>query len=256
MGQYADISLDQVQQAQNISKEQKAAGNVGAVREVSHAVESQQPSMVKDFFAEESQKRRTSYALQDAQAQTNQMKTAMQMQRTNFDTGMKNERRLASLDASAAKTLLADEKQFKADSMGRKVLSERQLADWYNTRAATDEDWSNYQAASDQMHERRLAILAQSFKVLEQKEKQAYAMNAASLDRDTQTTIAQMKADLAKKIEDQKKKAANSSMMISALGTIGTVAGGAVGAMAGGVGAPVGAAAGGLAGAAIGKAIT
>jgi hypothetical protein len=258
MGQYADLSVDQIQKAGNVAKEQKAAGNVAATREVQGAVAGTQPSMVESYFAEESKKRKQSYALTDARDQTSQMQTAMKMQQENFDSAFKNERRLSAISKGADKQLLSAEKEFKFDSMGRKMLSERQLADWYTTRAATEEDWANYQQASEQMHERRMLVLTASYNKILQMEKQAYAAGAAALDRDTQTAIARAKADLSRKLEDQRKKAANSSVMISALGTVGTVAGGIVGTIVGKspMAGAAGAAAGGMVGTAAGKALS
>jgi hypothetical protein len=240
MGQYADLSVDQIQKAGNIGKEQKAAGNVAASREVQSSINTAtQPSMVQTFFEGESQRRKQNYALDDARTQTGQMKDVMAMQKTNFDNAYRNERRLDAISSGSSKALLAAEKQFKSDSMGRKILSERQLADWYATKAATEEDWANYQATSEQMHERRLMILTASYNKMIQAEKQAYAAGAAALDRDTQTAIAQAKAELTRKIQAQKNKGANSSALISGLSTVGTVVGsywGPMGAMAGGAG--------------------
>jgi hypothetical protein len=185
--------------------------------------QAQGPESVQKFFEKERNTSRRAAALDEAKAQTQTMKKAMNLQATNFDESLKNQRRLYNLDKNATQTLVNEEKQFQLDAAGRKFLSERQMADWFATKAQGEEDWAGYQQRTTQLHERKLQILQAAYKQLEMKETQLYQAGAAAQDRDTREFLARAKSSLEAKIRKAQAKAANSSAIIGALSTATTV---------------------------------
>lgn len=241
----ASINFQKDPGVSEVAKSKMAAATVQA-----------QSGTVESFFAEERAKTRQQVALEEARATTAQMKTASDMKNRLFDKSLANERALESLDARAKQELLAAEKNFKYDSLGRKILTERQLSDWYSTKAQREEDWQGFSQRQQQLHDRKIQMLQTAYKKIEEAEKNAYATFGAELSRSVKTSIVNAKAALNKKIAKAKANAAKSAAMTSALGTagaaIGGIAGGVMGAAAGGVGAAPGAAIGAGIGGAIG----
>jgi hypothetical protein len=256
---FGNIDFNSVQAGQRFQTEQAAAGNVAAERQVGAALTEQKTGAVAGFFREEQQKTQQQVAVDEARTQTAHAKRGMQLQRENFDTGLANNRRLEKMDSAASQELLGREKQIQLDSFGRKQLSERQLADWYTTRAASEEDWSGYQQRTQQLHDRKLMILKASYAKIEQAEKQVYAKGQQDMEQDLLTELAKRKKEANDKILKQQAKSANRSAMISTLSTVGAVVGGVVASVytlgaGGAAGAAAGGAlAGGLAGAALSK---
>ncbi len=216
-----------------------------------------QASAVEGYFQDQKQIAHREAKLSEVKAQTDQMKKAMKLQGDNFDETLSHQRRLESLDAGTTKILLEEEKRFKLDSAGRKMLSERQIADWYNTKAATEEDWQGFQQRQQQLHDRKIQVLQVAYNRISIELEKEYKEGAASLDRQTREYLTRAKAALNDKIRKEKTKAANAAAMTGALSTMGSLAGGAAGAVftMSPWGAAGGAAAGGLAGAALGNAI-
>jgi hypothetical protein len=206
---------------------------------------------------ESEQTLRSQYALREMRDQTANMKQAMKYQRSNFDEGLKQQRSLSAIDASAKTELFDKEIQFKRDAQGRKILSERQLADWMIQKQATEEDFKNFEQRTSQLHQRKIQLLQAAYAKIEQAEKQAYQLGKGALDKETTLAITEKKRALDEKIRKAKQKAANRSSIITGAFTVaGAVVGGVVGGMAGGVGAAPGAAVGASAGSGLGQAVS
>lgn len=204
------------------------------------AAEAQQTSQQSE------QTLRSQYALKQMRDQTANMKEAVKYQKSNFDEGLKQQRSLAAIDSAAKNELFDKELQFKRDSQGRKLLSERQLADWMMQKQATEEDFKNFEQRTSQLHQRKMQLLQTAYAKIEQAEKQAYQINKGALDKETTLIIAGKKKALEEKIRKAKTKAANQGSIITGAFTVaGAVAGGIYGGPAGAVaGASVGQGAG------------
>lgn len=225
--QFGDVNFGELAAGEQFQKEAASSGNVAAERATGAALTSASTGAVEGFFQEEKAKTARQMATDEARTQTEHMKRSMTLQKENFDTSLRNERRLAGMDAAAAKALIGTEKQIKEDSFGRKMLSENQLADWYATRATSEEDWANYNARSSQLHERKVMILKASYAKIEQAERQAFAKWGQQVDQELMTTLAEKKSTMEKKIAAAQKEAANRSAIISAMGGIVSGLGGA-----------------------------
>ena len=171
--------------------------------------------------------------------ETAKMKESLSLQQSKFDKNLAIENKLDKIEKGAKQRLVDAEMQFKEDSFGRKMLTERQLIDWANTKALGEQDWANFQQRTEQLHKRKIAMLEASFKKLEQLEIQAYKKDAAALDRQTREALAKAKANLERKLQKEKAKAANTSALISGMSTVGAVAGTAIGGPMGGAGGAV-----------------
>lgn len=221
---FGNIDFNSVQAGQRFQTEQAAAGNVAAERQVGAALTEQKTGAVEGFFKEEQQRTQQQVAVDEARTQTAHAKRGMQLQRENFDTGLANNRRLDKMDSAASQELLGKEKQVQLDAFGRKQLSERQLADWYNTRAASEEDWAGYQQRTQQLHDRKLMLLNAAYAKIEQTEKQEAAKVQQGEDNKLLMELAKMKQEAAKKLDKQRKKAANKSAIVGALGSASAAA--------------------------------
>jgi hypothetical protein len=233
-----------------------ASGDVMGQRELQRGVTQAQADVApKDFFTKLGQERKTQSALAESQAMKSDLRKINDMQNNNFDNSLKYERQLSRINSEVANTLVNEQKRVQLDSMGRKMLSERQLQDWYSTKVKTDEEWRSFELRSNQLHERRLQVLKRSHDLMLEAERSLYETFAAGLDRETKATLAEKKRELEAKIQQAENDAANSSALASGLGTVlgavGTIAGGVLGAKTV-VGAPAGAAAGGAGGTLIG----
>lgn len=183
--------------------------------------------------------------LTDAKRRTGQMREAMGQQKKAFTLGQENERKLAGLDASVRQELFDNSMQFMKDKAGQSYLNERQLLDWYATKARDENEMAELTQAMQQQYQRKAAMMKAVLAKIQQAEAQAYATDKSAIDKDTQRYIAQAKANARRKASEAANKAKNTQAMIGALSTIGM----GVGAAAGG---PLGAMVGGVAGAGIG----
>jgi hypothetical protein len=222
--QYGDIGFKDIEAGQTFAKEAEASGNVMAERQVDVAQTEAETGAVKGYFDEERAVSRKQNALTEARAQTDQMKRVTKLQTESFDNSLKNERRLAAMDKSASAQLVQKEKEFRTDSFGRKMLSERQLADWYNTRATSEEEWANYSARSAQIYERKMQMLQQAYKVIQNAEQNEYKKWGQQVDQDLMATLAKKKRDLEDKLRKTRNDSANSSALSGALMAAGGAA--------------------------------
>lgn len=231
-----------------------ASGDVMGQRELQRGVTQAQAEVApKDFFTKLGQERKTQSALAESQVMKTDLRKINDMQNNNFDNSLKYERQLSRINSEVSNTLVNEQKRVQLDSMGRKMLSERQLQDWYSTKVGNEEEWKNFEMRTNQLHERKIQILKRSHDLMIEAERNLYATFAAGLDRDTKATLAEKKNALEVKLRKAKADAANSSALASGLGTVGGIAGGAVAAwFSGGTATPAGYAAGTVIGTGVG----
>lgn len=227
-----------------------AEGNVGGAREVERELTTAKAATApQDFFSKLGRER----SLKAASVESNALKADLgritDLQKNNFDNSLKFERKLSNLNAAAATTLVKETKQLQLDSMGRKIMNERQLQDWYSTKVASEEAWHGFEARVSQLHERKMQILKRSYEVMEAAENAAYAKYAGSIDQNTKRILAEKKQAIEAQMRQAERDAANSSALASGLGQVFGAVGGAVG---GAYFGPGGAAAGSVGGSALG----
>jgi len=238
----------QVQQALSMG-----AGTPGFGSKVSQAVTPGQELL--GTFQKYHKQQEQATALKSAQEKTKLAKDLMSKQKGTFDLAMDNQRRMAKLGSDAKNELLDMELQFNKDAAGNKYLSDRQILDWYATRARSEEEWKDLEQNMKQQYMRKAELMKAVKAKIIQAEKQAYARGAQALDQETRKYIAEAKANADRKAREAANKAANSAAIIGAMTTIGSVAGGLAGSflMPGG-GTAAGAAAGGALGTVLGGA--
>ena len=251
---FENLSVDDMNTLSTARDIQRTQGPV-AGREVSRALVQQQTANLPQFFQGLRQETSAKAKMAEARKQTDFMKQALQSDRNNFDAALKNKRVLSSIDQAATSQLVDAEIQFKRDSLGRKLLSERQLMDWLTTKAKSDQDWAGFQQRQKQLHDRKSMILDAAYAKIRQAEKMAYQRSSFEISKEADEFIARAKADLEEKKAKAKRDAANKAALASALGTVGSIAGGIIGAYGGPAGAAAGAAIGGMAGTYIGTQI-
>lgn len=194
----------------------------------------------------EEQTLRQKDALAGMQQQMSNMRRAAGYQKSNFDEGLKLERDLSAISKDAKQELYDKQLEFKRDSAGRKMLSERQLADWMLTKAAGEEDLKNFEQRSQQLHSRKLQLMQAAYAKISQTEKQLAQRGSDLRARQLKLEIAAAKAAAEEKIRKQKAKKGAMGMMVKGAFT---VAGAIVGGMySAGLGAGGGAALGSAAG--------
>jgi len=179
------------------------------------------------FFDEMRQEQRVANTTANLRSQTAHMKKAIQVKNENFDTKLQNERRLEKLNSKAKNQLVDAQIKFQEDSFGRRYLQERQIQDWYNTKARSEQEWQDFKMKQEMYHTRKLQVLQQSYRVLEKAERQAYAEGKLQEDQKLQERLAIRKKQIEQKIAQEKQDAANRSSLTSGLFT---VAGAIVGA--------------------------
>jgi hypothetical protein len=157
--------------------------------------------------------------------------------------------RLAKLDAKAKTELFDRELTFKKDAANQTFFSERQLADYKRSAAASDEQLKNWANTAQNYHKRNLASLETIYKNLSQIEENNYRVGKQQLDQAARKEIEQLKIDTARRIQSAKNKAANSVTRWQAIGTIG---GAAIGSIIPGAGTVAGATLGASVGGALG----
>ena len=219
--------------------------------------ETKELSGTQRFFDEMRQEEKIANTAANTRAQTAHMKKAMTFKNENFDKSMQYSRRLEAINADAKRQLLDEQIKFSEDSAGRRYMNERQLQDWYNTRAKSEQDWQEFQMKQEIYHKRRLTMLQQAYKVVDQAEKQAYQSGKVLIDRDLELHLAKRKKELEAKLKEEKDRAANMGALSSGLASVGAAVGTVVGTAYGGpIGGAAGGAAGGMAGSYLGTEIS
>lgn len=156
--------------------------------------------------------------------------------------------RLSNLSSDLKNKLLDEQLTFKTDERGRTFFNDRQLADWAATQAKSAEEFANYQQTVEQASQRKLAMMEQAQRLLQQQLDQAQRGGAQALNQQQTIRLAQQKAAMEKKIAQERADAANRG---GTFGAAGMIAGTAIGAAYGG---PAGAMIGGQIGGGLGQA--
>lgn len=164
--------------------------------------------------------------------------------------------RLSDISNEAKTELLDKQLEFQEAEGGRKLMNQRQLADWAALNARNEEEFKNYAQAAQQAHERKLQYWNTVHKKLTQSLESGYVAGKKRLDAESQKELLRIKRSVEKRIAQYQNEAAVDMAKWQAIGTIGgAVAGGAftAGSPAGiAVGAAAGGAAGSMAGGMIG----
>lgn len=136
--------------------------------------------------------------------------------------------RLSNLSGDLKNKLLDEQLTFKQDERGRTFFNDRQLADWAATQAKSAEEFANYQQTVEQASQRKLAMMEQAQRLLQQQLDQAQRGGAQALNQQQTIRLAKQKAAMEKKIADEKAKSANRAGIFGAVGTIAGAAAGSI----------------------------
>ena len=210
---------------------------------------SQQAEQAKQMVQQAGQLGQLQLGEQQIQAQQ-QVARAQQAARQQE---MTNVERLGRLDIEAKKDLYDRELQFKKDEAGRTLFNERQLMDYAARNARSDEEYKNYAQQADLLNRRNLQAMETAYKIIEEDLAQKWRMAEQKKDQAAQKQIADIRAEIAARMERERARAANRAAMFQAGGMIVGAAAGAVIAGPGGyaagaaAGAQIGGAAGGIA---------
>ena len=231
-----------------------AEGNIGGARDMERELTTAKAATApSDFFSKLGRERKMKTASIESNAIKNDLSKITDLQKNNFNNSLKYERKLTNLNAAASNTLLNETKQLQLDSMGRKIMNERQLQDWYSTKVASEEEWKGFEARTQQLHDRKMQILKRSYDIMEAAERASYARYAGNIDQNTKRIFAEKKRAIEAQIRQAETDAANSSALASGLGNVGGIVGGAAaGWFSGGTATPAGYAAGTVIGTGVG----
>jgi hypothetical protein len=160
--------------------------------------------------------------LQAQQQVARAQQAARQQEMTNID-------RLGRLDMEAKKDLYDRELQFKKDETSRTLFNERQLMDYAARNARSDEEYKNYAQQADLLNRRNLQAMETAYKLIEEDLAQKWRVAEQKKDQAAQKQIADIRAEIAARMEREKARAANRASMIQAGGMIvGAAAGAAI----------------------------
>ena len=189
----------------------------GYASRVSQAVAPTAGQELQQAFGQYEAAQQKQAKLQQAQTQTATMKEMIGRQKQAFDLGQESQRRLASLDSRAKNEMLDMELQFKRDVAGQKYMSDRQLMDWYTTKARSEEEYKNFAQNLQNGYERKAQLLTavydrlatlekQAFAKSTQERKQALQMDISRMNRADQEILANMQIDLNKELAELSNK--------------------------------------------------
>lgn len=161
--------------------------------------------------------------------------------------------RLARVSEEAKKSLYDAQMQFERDEQGRTLFNESQLDDYKRLNARSAEDLANYAQKAEQLSRKKIQMMEQAYKVINEDLNQKERLAEQSGDQMAKQQIAEKKAMVSAQMAREKARKANNDAKNQAMMTGVSVAGGIAGAMLGG---PAGAAAGMAAGNAAGSVAT
>lgn len=154
-------------------------------------------------------------------SQTTTMKTVLEKQRMNFNENLKLQDKMSKIDKAATTRLLEREKQFSRDKTGRKILSERQIIDWMNSKARTEEEWKEFAATQEDIHKKNMKMLEVIYDRISQSERQLMEKFGNNLSNDVRENIARKKAAIKQQISESENEAKNNGAIVSGLMTVG-----------------------------------
>lgn len=127
---------------------------------------------------------------------------------------------LASLGQDLQGKLFDAQTRFARNEQGRKFNNERQMMDYTVASAKSNEEMMNKLQSMQQMSERKIKLLEISQAKLQEALNRGYLSEKQKLDNASKQRIAQYIADMKKKMEKEKRKAAARGQMISGIATM------------------------------------
>lgn len=146
---------------------------------------------------------------------------------------------LSRLGGDVRDKILDARLRFDRDEMGRRFTNERQLADYTLASARSDIELKDKLREMQQTQDRKVQLLEMAERRIREAIQQGFVAGQQQLDNQHKAKLAQIAADMRKKIQKEKAKAnANNAMITGAFTIAGAVIGGV---WNGGLGAPAGA---------------
>lgn len=150
----------------------------------------------------------------------------------------KQEQQLQQLNSQVKANLYDKAMKFEKDELNRTMWKTSQLMDYAVRKTQRAQDYRNLEQRVGMMQKRRTTLLRVAQAKIEQSLKQEFEKTEAARDRDLTDRLMKARADVARKIQDNKNKAAEQSAAWIGGGqilgqVIGTIVGGAI--IAGGV---------------------
>ena len=205
---------------------------------------------------------RTDRLAQTQQGLANVGKLGLQEQSRQFDaqgakeklaeqrTASDLEARLGRLDRTLKDRLVDAQMQFERDATGRTLLNERQLQDYAAIVARNEEDLKSAQQIAEQAWTRKLQLMQQASRQLEQSLQQELKKGETEKNNKLLEELTREKQALDSQIAEDTNKAKNRMAQFQAAGT---VVGSGIGAVVGSIFPGIGTAAGAVVGSAIGS---
>lgn len=189
---------------------------------------------------------------QALQAQDTQNQVRNQtIQRETQERQFQGQQRLARVSEAAKQEVFDSRLKITQANQEFEFLNTRNLADFAILRGVTDQQFQDYQQASEQAYDRSIQIMQHSYDLLRAEMQRAHQAGEQEKAQELEKHLLELQRDAQDKAE---KKSAFGNIISSVLQVGGAVAGGIVGAAGGPAGAAVGASIGGSIGGAVGGA--
>lgn len=160
----------------------------------------------------------------------------------------KQEQQLQQLNSTVKANLYDKAMQFEKDEVGRTIWKTSQLMDYALRKTQRAQDYRNLEQQVGMLQKRRLTMLRVSQAKIEQSLKQEFEKSEALRDQELTARLKTAQAEIERKLEEAKNRAAEESAQWIVGGEI-------VGAVIGAIAGPAGAYVGGKIGGAIGGAL-
>lgn len=245
--QQAAGRADQIRQAA-LQRRQQQGQQALAQRQLSQQqqLESQRTEQLQQLRQEELQSRKT--VLND------EIENATALQELGIDLDnklqlatIKQREDLSRLGIDVKSKLLDARLAFRKDERGRKFTNDRQLADYVASTAASRQDFNSKMSQMKAAYDQKMAVLRQSQAQIEAALERGYLNEKDDLDFESKKQLAQLQAEMQRKIQKEQAAAKNRQALFQAGGQMIGVGAGAL------LGGPAGAAAGGAIGGAVGS---
>jgi hypothetical protein len=207
-----------------------------AQRSGAGAVSEQQMAPIKEGLAQKAAKdasaaeaanqdrRQAINSLALSQQQREQHKILSERQMAVEKMAQDHQQRFSQLNRDMAQQLHDDTTKFKKDEIGRTVLNERQLADYAVLEAKSQEDLQNFAMVRQEMTNRRIQVMQQSYRVIDQaltqlnerintRKYQEWEMGEMRKDQELQLSLAAAKKAAQDKMDAAKREGAQSAAL-------------------------------------------
>lgn len=164
----------------------------------------------------------------------------------NREQKMDQVQKFAQLNEGLKRQLYDETMKFKKDELGRTKFNEQQLADYARLNAQSDEQFRNYQQKSTLASKRKMELMEQAYRLIEEDLKHKYAEASQRKDMAAMDKIRAEQRKAQREIDRKRTNAANNRAAASAGGSfiggiLGTAYGGPSGGQAGaGIGGGIG----------------